>query len=171
MSKGQTMTVTEFLLARITEDENAAKAVPPLSHNYDVGGNKQEEHFTFGRELPNGIDGMGNSSKHRYSPTTEAHFSQWTPQRVLAESAAKRAIVQLHDQWPVLIQTEPSIEHVHTPLDPYNIVLRASQQIDWITNRAYVERFGTEPPTTPILEALATVYQTHPDYNPEWSTK
>lgn len=88
-------TLTEFLLARIAEDEAAARAVPPLDHNYDMGGRRQDERFTFGRSLPSSADGMGNWSKHRDSPTTRAHFERWHPARILADCEAKRRIVEM----------------------------------------------------------------------------
>lgn len=92
-----TLTLAGFLLARIAEDEAAARAVPPLDHNFDMGGNRQDERFVFGRTLPSSADGMGNWSKHR-GPETEAHFSRHDPARVLAECEAKRRIVE-HCTW------------------------------------------------------------------------
>lgn len=35
--------------------------------------------------------------------------------------------------------------------------------------KQYRDRFGEEPPTAPILKLLAKVYDTHRDYNPDWS--
>lgn len=87
-------TLAEFLLARIAEDETAAKAAPPLEHNYDMGGHRQDERWVFDRRLPSSADGMGNWSPHNGSPTTAAHFSRHDPARVLAECAAKRSILQ-----------------------------------------------------------------------------
>lgn len=90
--------LTEFLLARIAEDEAAARAVPPLGHNFDMGGHRQDERFTFGRILPSSADGMGNWSKHCDSPITRDHFSRHDPARVLAECEAKRRIMGLVTQ-------------------------------------------------------------------------
>jgi len=89
-----TLTLSDFLLARIAEDEVAARVVPPLDHNFDMGGNRQDERFVFGRTLPSSADGMGNWSKHQDSPATADHFSRHDPARVLAECEAKRRIVE-----------------------------------------------------------------------------
>jgi hypothetical protein len=91
----EALTLTGFLLARIAEDEAAARAVPPLDHNCDMGGNRQDERFTFGRTLPSSADGMGNWSPHRDSPTTRDHFARHDPARVLAECEAKRRVVEI----------------------------------------------------------------------------
>lgn len=162
-----TQTLTDFLLARIAEDEAAARAVPPLDHNFDMGGARQDERFTFGRTLPSSADGMGNWSKHRDDPSTAAHFLRHDPARVLAECEAKRRIVELHKSWPVLVQRQPSFEQVDST-DVNSMVFRASQQIAWATEQEYRAKFGDEPPTAPMLRALASVYADHPDYNPDW---
>ena len=63
------MTITEFLLARIAEDEAAAKAAAPWS----------------------------TGSRHEGQPLDwSIHFDRWSPARVLAECKAKRAIIELH---------------------------------------------------------------------------
>ena len=150
------MDITEFLKARITEDEAAARAVPPLGYNHDMGGNKQEEQFTFDRWLPNAIDGMGNSSKHRHNPATETHFSRWTPQRVLAECAAKRVIIELHH--------------------PFN---HHGEHGDYAFCAACQWDHGSDEPRTDMdiaeyghpcqtLRALATIYADHPDFQEAW---
>ncbi|VXC09543.1 DUF6221 family protein [Aeromicrobium sp. 9AM] len=90
-----TATLTDWLLSRIAADEAAALAVPPLDHNFDMGGNRQDERFTFGRTLPSSADGMGNWSKYRDDPSTAAHFARNDPARVLATCKAHRAIVEL----------------------------------------------------------------------------
>lgn len=157
-------TLSEFLLARLAEDEAAASAVPPLTHNYDMGGNRQDERFTFDRTLPSSADGMGNWSEHRGSPTTREHFARHDPARVLADVAAKRAIVELHKSWPVRVEAEPVFE----PVDYTHGDLRMSQQLAWMTEQEYRTRFGDEPPTGPVLRHLASVYADHPDYREEW---
>ncbi|HKY59267.1 MAG TPA: DUF6221 family protein [Aeromicrobium sp.] len=86
------MTITEFLLARIAEDEEAARAVRPLDHNYDMGGGRQDERFVFTRYLPDSMDGRGNWAKD--DPATSVHFARHDPARVLAECEAKRKIVE-----------------------------------------------------------------------------
>jgi hypothetical protein len=149
-------TITEFLLARIAEDEAAARAVPPLGHNYDMGGNRQDERWAFGRTLPSSADGMGNWSPHRDSPTTAAHFSRHDPARVLAECEAKRRIVQDHATWE---------RDNRKAWKDYS---------RWLEGKAV----AADPParTTPekwhglehAVRVLAAVYSDHPDYRQEW---
>lgn len=133
------MTITEFLLARIAEDEAAAKAVPPLDHNFDMGGNRQDERFTHGRYLPDSMDGRGNWAK--VDQATPAHFGRWDPARVLAECEAKRRIVDLHSG------TAPWCGWTHD------------------AGSAHGDDMGDDCDT---MRALASVYADHPDYREEW---
>ena len=132
------MKLTEFLLSRIAEDEAAASAVPPLGHNVDMGGNRQDERFTFGRSLPSSADGMGNWSPHRDSPTTQAHFARHDPARVLAECEAKRRIVADHG--------------------PDGNGMKVNGDV--------CSEFEAWP--CPTIQALTAVYADHPDYDEEW---
>lgn len=86
--------------------------------------------------------------------------------RHLAEAKAKRRIVEWHENWPVLVETEPEL--VTEGSDPLSITVRMTQQVGWLTNREYVARFGTEPPSAPLLLAIAAVYADHPDFREEW---
>ena len=87
-----------------------------------------------------------------------------SPERALAELAAKRAIVALHESWPVLVEGKPELE----ASSDADMTMRVSQQMAWLTNQEYRKRFGDEPPTAPMLGALAQVYADHPDYREEW---
>lgn len=138
------MELTEFLLARIAEDEAVARCTCAETGGACGGGFCDER-------CPTCRDG-------------DRETRDWRP---LAECEAKRRIVALHREWPVLIQTEPTMERVGADVD--SMVYRASQEIQWATNREYVARFGTEPPTTPILRALASIYADHPDFDPAWA--
>lgn len=102
------MTITEFLEARIAEDEAAANAyakVPPL-------------------QVFNGSTWVGG----------------YDPARVLAECAAKRAIIKLAED----------VESMDTQ----------------ISNEWGGPNDGT---ADEILAALAAVYADHPDYQDEWA--
>lgn len=117
--------LTTFLLARIAEDEEAAKYA--------------EASWTS-------------------VPST---------QRVLAECEAKRRIIALHQDWPVLVEGPETSELVDGGLD--SIAYRVTRQMAWLTTREYVARFGIEPPTTPVLRALALPYADHQDFDPAWA--
>ncbi len=87
---------------------------------------------------------------------------------VLREVEAKRAIVQWHESWPVLVERPPTFEDIEGA-DPHAFAMRASQQIAWLTTQEYRARFGDEPPSGPILLHLAAIYSDHPDYRQEWA--
>lgn len=125
-----TLTITEFLEARIAEDEAEAKWVEA-------------------------------EGDHGSSPIQH-------PARVLAECSAKRAIIKQHEEWPVLVERQPSeIEQVAAWLNDFTY--RMYREIAWLTTKEYIKRFGVEPPTAPMIATLAAVYKDHPDYDPEWA--
>lgn len=136
------MTITEFLNARLDEDERDARAIANAKYFEGVESDAEEEVMRLS-----------------------------DPDRVLAEVEAKRKIIAFHEQWPVLVTTEPKIElsgddTLAGTIDMYTA--RMSQQIEWQTTQQYRARFGTEPPTAPMLLALAQVYAGHPDFEEEW---
>lgn len=85
---------------------------------------------------------------------------------MLAVCAAHRRIVELHRDWPVLVETEPTFDRDDT--DPASMTFRMSKQIAWTTEQKYREQFGDEPPTAPILRALASVYADREGFRAEW---
>lgn len=91
----------------------------------------------------------------------------YDPARELALVEALRRIVELHEGWPVLMMTEPKMEE---PTGDYHeLTYRLTQQLQWATEREYRARFGEEPPTAPMLRALAGIWVDHPDYQQEWA--
>lgn len=84
-----------------------------------------------------------------------------------ADLAAKRKILDLHDQWPMLLETPPVMEmQAHLPGEPWEA--HFTQQIDWVTTQQYRRRFGHEPPTSPIIRALLQPYADRDDFDPAW---
>lgn len=139
------MKITEFLLARITEDEAVAlEAIEGYA--------------------PDAWDNPASSGN--YFPADIAFWDRHTPSRVLTECAAKRAIVTQHESRPVLVERDPLIS---SGVDvSHGMTFRMSREIAWPTEREYVKRFGVEPPTAPMVRTLAAVYRDHPDYRQEW---
>jgi len=121
------MTLTEFLLARIAEDEAIARdciklAIGAWSHMLQIP-------YQQGWE----------------AERATAHADQWHPHRVLAECAAKRAIIQEHPMMPAgALMTER-----HCAGYEEEAISR-----DWWP--------------CPTLRALAIPYAEHPDYRQEW---
>jgi hypothetical protein len=158
------VTIIEFLSARLDEDEAVARAASPGPWHTNA-----EAHEVLAVDDITVAEGFALSGPQTRA-TTE-HIARHDPARVLAEVEAKRKIIAFHDQWPVLVQTEPKIEFsgsdtLGATIDQYAV--RMSQQIDWQTTQQYRARFGTEPPTAPMLRALVQVYSGHPDFEEEW---
>ena len=131
--------LAKFLLARISEDEAAARAVKPLGHNFDMGGNRRDDRFTHGR--------LGFASEDGYPRRLPeggegAHFARWEPARVLAECEAKRRIVK--EAHAVAVATHGVVD-IPT----------------WSTGLA-------GDLADHVLVQLASAYADHPDYRPEW---
>ena len=121
------MTITEFLEARISEDEAALERTGPFPHSIHGG----DLVGTYRSDCPDCI-GVPNRA------------------RVLAECAAKRAIMKEH-----AIDLEMREPYCDTCAQWWNCVL------------------GEGPPMVkypcPTIQALAAVYKDHPDYRQEWA--
>lgn len=87
-----TMTLTEFLLARIAEDEADARAASTghvWTWDDDHETLSSDAQTQFGRECI--IDTEGANPP---GPAPGAHIARWDPDRVLAECEAKRRIME-----------------------------------------------------------------------------
>lgn len=138
--------LVEFLLARIAEDEAVANGV---DEPY-----RQSDAFSV----------RFASCESDYTKGDTAHVDRWSPARVLAECAARRAIIELHKQWPVLVEQDGPF----VGASERGVTGTIARQMVWITTQEYIKRFGTEPPTSPIISAMAQVYADHPDFREEW---
>lgn len=122
------MTITEFLEARITEDEAVAR---------DIAGCESRD--PEGQGYSGTVMEMEGSARYGVIAVD--------PARLLAECAAKRAIIEMHRR----------------TMDTYGDALG-----DTCTMCA-----DSGPDAQPFpcdtLKALAAVYKDHPDYQPEWA--
>lgn len=183
------MDLTEFLLARIAEDEAAARAAidpdRPGTHWHWVmdANDTPVRHGHLQRAQDDG-ESVSLRTVEEY-PTRSGvgplphfvvqsgdvhgiggeHIARWDPARVLAECDAKRRIIELHASWPVLVETPPELTQSDSPTE---MTFRLTQQIAWTTQDEYRKRFGNEPPTAPMIRTLALPYADHPDYRQEW---
>jgi hypothetical protein len=140
--------LTEFLLARIAEDEAAAQAAYP-GGRWEVAANGHEGHSiraldVHAFELPDVPETVVDDEGGAIPPdiTTMRHIALWDPARVLAECEAKRRTIELA-----------------------TVVGRMDRQIQ--------AEWGV-PPIEPeddvelkLLRALALPYANHPDYRQE----
>lgn len=146
--------LVEFLNARIADDKREARAA--------ISGQADPENGW-------GVEGRAVTPHVGiiHEGVQRAHVAKWNPARVLAECEAKRRIVELHESWPVLVQQQPTFEPIDDA-DPSRLTIRASQQLAWLTEQEYRDRFGDEPPTAPMIRVLALMYADHPDWREEW---
>lgn len=89
--------------------------------------------------------------------------------RARRDIAAKRAIVDFHANWPVLMESPPVFTPMGPGLNVNEYAMRVTQRFDWMTHQEYVKRFGVDPPTAPMLRELARIYRDHPDYDEAWA--
>lgn len=152
------MELVEFLKERLDEDEAAARAGISGQADPENGWGYIQDGVSRGALTPHvGII-------HEYIQA--AHIIRWHPTRVLAEVAAKRRIIEWHESWPVLTETEP--EFTTTTTDVGGMTFAMSKRIAWLTTQEYRARFGDEPPSSPILRLLALPYADHPEYDESW---
>lgn len=109
------------------------------------------------------VEGLERMTTGMYS------FAQ---EEILRLIAAIRETVELHKDWPVLLEEGDAIVYQKDSdmfMNPNEIKYIVEKKVEWITRKAYVERFGENAPDTPMLKAIARVWSSHPDFNPEWS--
>ena len=129
--------MTEFIDARITEDERSATDVRPAGPQW---------HVDIEPWLTNGIgvvDGADESVAVAIYNHIAEHIARYDPARVLAECAAKRAILALHK--PIGVQGFPVWKCKGCDQSP----------VRWDYYEAYP--CGT-------IRALAAVWADHPGY-------
>lgn len=151
------MDIAAFLAARLDEDAAVARAAAVRASRYpgdrwEVGGTVYREDYEFVAintpppevvEIAGaGFDGTGGIHGERFAE----HIARHDPARVLAETAAKRAILELHGG--ALVPASCCARE----MEGYSV-------IEWYDAR-------TDP--CPTLRALAAPYAEHPDFKPEW---
>lgn len=131
----------KYLRARYDEEETDARAVPQYNGDGLWVLDPQYDHYDHTRVL-------------------------WiSPAYVLADIAAKRKILDLHEQWPTLVETPP-VMAVEPGREEWAAHL--TWHLDWVTTTQYRYRFGSEPPTSPIIRALLQPYAGRADFDQAW---
>lgn len=133
------MTIVEFLLARIAEDEARAQA------RREAMLNVAERWPTLSEDIRNLIDVRGID-------------------RVLAECQAKRAIVERETAWNAF---EPPVGvHVEWSMDAVTAV--DGRYVGPDEGRRLMDEWTRPKTDTALLRILAAVYTDHPDYDEAW---
>lgn len=156
------MNITDFLLARITEDEKAALACEPLQEVPVMGGPRMEtySHGINSYATEDGYPRQRGGSRKPFSTgpdSIESHFVRWEPARVLVECAALRAVVELHQEvgGASLVVPGGLIERV-----------RYCECCDHTDSEGAIAEDATFPCET--LRYLAAVYADHADFDEAW---
>jgi hypothetical protein len=145
------MTITEFLLARIAEDEAAARAAtlgewwydPTKVNSVDRG----EAVFAGQRGLHAVTIASTGPADDPASMADAAHIARHDPARVLAECEAKRRIVEREESGMRTQWRRRSDEHRRT-------------WGQWLEDKGRGEML--------TLRDLASVYADHPGFDPAW---
>lgn len=174
------MTITEFLLARIAEDEKRAQDATPgpwESCAFDAGHSKFEMSVSVCSSA-NGdsvcdMDGLFRAtSNERY--TDDGAKDAWfiannDPARVLAECAAKRGIIVTVDGWAHDFNDGDSWYSCGLAVDNFEFADNKTPGSGCSNedNRGECQ-CGLERRQLLILAPMAAVYASHPDYQSAW---
>lgn len=156
------MNITEFLLARIAEDEKRAQEAtsgPWESYRFDACHSKFEMSVSViaheNGDLICDMDGLQRATlNERY--TDDGSKDAWfiannDPDRVLAECAAKRMIVYLHSRYSE-VQEETASGSIHMCTECWSVDVSPEEWWPCAT-----------------IRAIAYVYRHHRDYQEKWS--
>lgn len=83
--------------------------------------------------------------------------------------ANQRYIIEWHKNWPVLAESPPEYKMDFGSGDINKFHMSVTQQMAWLTQEEYRKKFGSEPPTAPLIREMASMYNAHPDWRPEWA--
>jgi hypothetical protein len=163
------MTITEFLLARIAEDEAAAQAASTGPWVW-VGEAAEDSAFLYAGDNEPVIAAYGNHTEGyiECSDADRSYIARHDPARVLAECKAKRAILAEHRPEVETVEWFDTVSDTGTaPVCPS---CRPKEPIEWhprpgeagVRPEGFVPTYVLAP--CPTLQALAAVYANHPDY-------
>lgn len=80
-----------------------------------------------------------------------------------------RIAVEFHKNWPVLVETEPEFDMMPDSFD--TVKYKLVQRMQWLTQEEYRKKFGSAPPTAPLLRQWANLFSDHADFDEAWRTE
>lgn len=146
------MSLTDFLLARIAEDELVARAATPAPWVDRPMGSEGSDVIAGGNTV---LTARRPARCREFADAT--HIARHDPARVLAECEAKRQIMELHP-----VYRGARIQPVST--DGVDFGCEACHALDRLHSDSLIEALGY----CDTLTALAAPYADHPDYNDAW---
>jgi hypothetical protein len=180
------MDLTDFLLARIAEDDEAARAATPGPWEWDrtprgYWGHQPPDLVTVAKEPPysdGSVEPLGvvvssygyDADGLNVSDEDAEHIARHDPARVLAECDAKRRIVEAEarrrrtkDNVTATSQKAPDdwvdVTWMDENFQPHE---------EHVSQQEFNERFTEPAPPSETLRLLALPYADHPDYREEW---
>lgn len=153
------MTITEFLLARIAEDEELARDA--------AGWDREGRERSPGRWARTGIASIEGSDRQSiiYSDagqvdgTVADYVAHMDPARVLAECEAKRRIVERHAE----DMSNPLYRSQWEVFGDREVLVETDDPIPGPCATCHRDTFPC-----PTLRDLASVYADHPDFREKW---
>lgn len=150
------MTITEFISARLDEDERVARAAAVFidtngEDDEDPGDAWETNGVHVGTAIGSYHIATAEDSMHAHGPELAEHIARHDPARVLREIEAKRLVLGYAD-WARRIFEEDE-RRESTGAVVHDAGYRMGQ---WHGYKA-------------VLSALASAYSDHPDFQPEWS--
>jgi len=98
-------------------------------------------------------------------------YSTWlmNPWTLLAECKFKRDVINLHKQWPVILDM-PDEMNLGSPDGNYieGLTYSITRRMDIVTQQVYIDKFGRAAPTAPMINAMLQVYSDRPGFKEEW---
>lgn len=172
------MSLVEFLLARIAEDESVARSLTSTAwvEGIERSGSPGRWRGIAAHIVSDAtaVDSAGiipdDAEVLRGSRQAVTHAARHDPARVLAECAAKRRLIEHETASRVLHHDTPWAEQfyakgAHRLIGQYGEVI-ASNPADV---EALIREYSDAVADTPVLRIMALAYATHPDYDTEWA--
>lgn len=148
-----------FLRARLDEDERIAQAASPGPWSVRTAEDERADIYAPASAglIAHGFDrsavAVGEDGTGGMSAADAEYIVRWDPARVLAEIAAKRAILDLHEL------VTPHDDDDLAPWRESQPGLQLCRECDW------------KPFPCPTVRLLAQPYADHPDFDPTWRTE
>lgn len=77
-------------------------------------------------------------------------------------------VLDWHKNWPTLVEKPMDFETLGYEPNSDRFRMSVTQEYAFVTQEEFRQRFGTWPPTAPLIRAMLEQYKSHPDYNPGW---
>ncbi len=155
------MTIVEFLLERLDEEQDAAERTQPgpwVAVPAAMPGEVEIRH-----QMPDGRPDVSAAvaTTHglRCAAQDADHIARYNPARVLAEVAVKRELLRLHGPMSVVPGSE-WFNDAHLTKEPMRLCRSCEPEKMFRREQSYPCR---------TLLALALPYADHPDHRQEWA--